>query len=725
MDLQDHFTKFFAISESEEQRFHGLDVLPENNLVAVCGTALVVFVFDRAEKVCSQFGNSVSLPQRQISECVACMLLPGTNVPLFAVGGADRRVHLYVSDHSRIGFIAWLEGHHDWVRDLSFCTEEGTGDLLLASCSTDSYIRMWRIARYTDDMQEQFAQSAIQESEQKQKILFCVRDDENNLPRFFVGLDALLIGHGHWVLSVSWHPKVDGKQPNRLVSASMDKTMIVWEKDEEEEVWVDQRRIGEIGGNSLGFYGASFSPDGSLIMGHSFNGSLHLWSKKGEKYEPLPSISGHTAAVKDIAWDEKGRYFLSASADQTVRLWCLWNDGEQVKGWFELARPHIHGHDLNAITVVPKREHCFASGAEEKTIRVFTATSSFVSSLQNVAQETTNDPKGVVRSFGATLPPLGLSNKPLSGETDAKNAEKTRMEEAFPDEVWKAEPVVFKSPPIETQLAQSTLWVEERKLYGHGSELFALAASHDGKLLASACKGKAKPHTDVILWNVSDWSIACRLSRHKMTVTKICFTKDDSYIVTVSRDLRLCLWKRKNDTTYEMAWELEKAHARIIWDCCFSPDDALLLTCSRDKKISMWALDKEKGALNVMTSVKRSSPLTSVAFHPVFKYVVAVGNDSGNISFWRIDEASLKWSLLKESRVHGNCAVNRMQFKLVPALQSMMLLSCSEDHSVRLTRVRVTDTFAQLCSLLLSVEKAYSISIPQLVIKMISNFLKQ
>jgi WD40 repeat protein len=110
--------------------------------------------------------------------------------------------------------------------------------------------------------------------------------------------------------------------------------------------------------------------------------------------------------------------------------------------------------------------------------------------------------------------------------------------------------------------------------YGHGSELFALGTNHSGTLVASACKGKAKPHTDVLIWSkeisflffffvkvffkgTSDWKLVGRLSRHKMTVTRIAFSHSDEFIATVSRDLRLCLWKRVNEE-YQRCWDMEK-----------------------------------------------------------------------------------------------------------------------------------------------------------------------
>lgn len=59
---------------------------------------------------------------------------------------------------------------------------------------------------------------------------------------------------------------------------------------------------------------------------------------------------------------------------------------------------------------------------------------------------------------------------------------------------------MFVAPPTEDNLGQNTLWPEVMKLYGHGYEVYTLAASHDGKVVASACKATSVEHAAVILW---------------------------------------------------------------------------------------------------------------------------------------------------------------------------------------------------------------------------------
>lgn len=53
-------------------------------------------------------------------------------------------------------------------------------------------------------------------------------------------------------------------------------------------------------------------------------------------------------------------------------------------------------------------------------------------------------------------------------------------------------------PPAEESLLQNTLWPELQKLYGHGYEVFCLAASKE--LIASACKAAKAEHAEVLLW---------------------------------------------------------------------------------------------------------------------------------------------------------------------------------------------------------------------------------
>lgn len=61
-------------------------------------------------------------------------------------------------------------------------------------------------------------------------------------------------------------------------------------------------------------------------------------------------------------------------------------------------------------------------------------------------------------------------------------------------------PITMTAPPSEETLMQNTLWPEMQKLYGHGYEVFALAASPDGKFLASTCRASNEEHAQIFIW---------------------------------------------------------------------------------------------------------------------------------------------------------------------------------------------------------------------------------
>lgn len=56
----------------------------------------------------------------------------------------------------------------------------------------------------------------------------------------------------------------------------MDKSLIIWAQIES-GAWIEEVRLGEVGGNTLGFYGGKFRGDGRALFGHGYQGSFHMW----------------------------------------------------------------------------------------------------------------------------------------------------------------------------------------------------------------------------------------------------------------------------------------------------------------------------------------------------------------------------------------------------------------------------------------------------------------
>lgn len=105
---------------------------------------------------------------------------------------------------------------------------------------------------------------------------------------------------------------------------------------------------------------------------------------------------------------------------QTTRIFAPWrNDPNSENGdvWHEIARPQVHGHDINCVTIIQgKGNHRFVSGAEEKVGRVFEAPLSFLKTLNHATSEKSGlpeDMQGDMQIMGANMSALGLSQKPI------------------------------------------------------------------------------------------------------------------------------------------------------------------------------------------------------------------------------------------------------------------------------------------------------------------------
>ena len=44
-------------------------------------------------------------------------------------------------------------------------------------------------------------------------------------------------------------------------------------------IYIFKARFGEVGGNTLGYYGCSFSACGNALIAHGYHGSFQLWIK--------------------------------------------------------------------------------------------------------------------------------------------------------------------------------------------------------------------------------------------------------------------------------------------------------------------------------------------------------------------------------------------------------------------------------------------------------------
>ena len=131
-------------------------------------------------------------------------------------------------------------GHEDWSQTLDVTTEPKSGDILLASGSQDAFVRVWRFAKVNEE-------KALAE---KRKVCDLGQDEDIKAKEtilhthgsnyFALTVETILSGHEDKVFGVHW---AHCKSGLNLLTASLDKTVILWKQDEASDgIWIESVR---------------------------------------------------------------------------------------------------------------------------------------------------------------------------------------------------------------------------------------------------------------------------------------------------------------------------------------------------------------------------------------------------------------------------------------------------------------------------------------------------
>ncbi|KXS16895.1 WD40 repeat-like protein [Gonapodya prolifera JEL478] len=659
--------------------------------------------------------------------CLAFVRLPESRACLLLSGNTDSRIHVFLQkDNHQFVPITTLQGHMDWIRSLAvshpiydFASSSSSSSsaapyILIASAGQDRYIRTWKLAPVkgsesqastvetdptadvdlNDLMLNALAEAELDDSGIQLSTKAHVFDvpGKDGIPLWFsIVLDSVLVSHDDWIYSVQWHPVVidpennDPVQPLKLISASADKTIIVWAPTDG-GIWLGETRLsatGPAGEYPIGFHAARMLNDGKKMVASAHKGAVYVWEKTDDGFWELGTpVSGHFSSVESVSWTPNGAYFLTTSHDQTTRVFAPCTTDGAPTSWHEIGRPQVHGYDINCVAVTAQGR--FVSGADEKVLRVFECPEQFEQRVEVLAgRAQVEDLTELAESVDQ--PALGLSNKAQSSSEGARRQ------------------VTSVRPPNEEQLSQKTLWPEVNKLYGHGYEISAVAASHDGKLVASASKAAKREHASIRLWSTDSWhEIEPPLEAHTLTVTYIEFSPDDRWILACGRDRAWSLFQREGDgfNVVKLHVYHDKAHTRVIWRCSWSWDGKLFGTASRDKSIRIWCRssvsDSSKGLL---TTVKCDQPVTAIAFSLNKHLVFAAGFENGDLSLYngdhqhsgftvtllhRIPSALTHAAMVHHIAWRPSSKINELTKGMSDDESSEEFVSVSEDRSVRL-----------------------------------------
>jgi len=125
-----------------------------------------------------------------------------------------------------------------------------------------------------------------------------------------------LKGHGGWVTSIA----TTTEAPDMILSASRDKSIIVWKLNREEQ---EKEHYGKphkrLTGHSHFVQDVAISVDGQFALSGSWDSTLRLWDLNSGL--TTRRFVGHSRDVLSVAFSADNRQIVSGSRDKSINLW--------------------------------------------------------------------------------------------------------------------------------------------------------------------------------------------------------------------------------------------------------------------------------------------------------------------------------------------------------------------------------------------------------------------
>ncbi len=284
-------------------------------------------------------------------------------------------------------------------------------------------------------------------------------------------------------------------------------------------------------------------------------------------------LRGHTSTVGSAAFSPDGRRIVTASWDDTIRIW------DAVTGQ-QLLQLGAGG--------VEAASACFSPDGKRIVAALWDSTA---------------------HAWDATT---GQQLMQFDGHTEGLN------DIAFSSDGTR---VVTSASDNTARIWNAATGQELMQLSGHTDNVRTAAFSPDGARIVTASNDKTAR-----IWGAGTGRQLVLLSGHTDQVNSAAFSPDGQHVLTTSDDGTARIW----DAATGRQLMTLNAHTKQVTSAAFSPDGLRIATASWDKFIRIW--DSSTGQLlNVLGG--HTGPVKSVAFSPDGKQIVT-GSDDGTARIW-------------------------------------------------------------------------------------------
>ncbi|KAH3665847.1 hypothetical protein OGAPHI_004035 [Ogataea philodendri] len=292
-------------------------------------------------------------------------------------------------------------------------------------------------------------------------------------------LRGTLHGHNGWVTSLATSPS----NPDLLLSASRDKTLITWQLTRDENNYGVAKKA--LKGHSHIVQDCDISADGEYAISASWDKTLRLWRLNDGAC--LGRFVGHTADVLSVSIAANSRQIVSASRDKSVKLW---NTQGQCMATLESHTDWVNAVRFSPSTDESKTSTVISAGSDKLVkawdLRDYSLAADFVGHTGYVSTITISPDGSLCASGGkdGTIILWEMSSKKKTLYTLQAGDEINAL--AFsPNRYWLC---VATSSSIKIYNLQERSLKDELKpevAAGKTPECVSLAWSHDGQNLFS------------------------------------------------------------------------------------------------------------------------------------------------------------------------------------------------------------------------------------------------
>jgi WD40 repeat protein len=351
------------------------------------------------------------------------------------------------------------------------------------------------------------------------------------------------------------------------VSASWDGTLRFWNIS-------DGTTQGELRGHKNGVSCVAVTPDGKYAVSGSGDDTLRVWDLCRRR-EVEPPLVGHTSWVRDVAIADEGRTVVSAGDDGTIRLWDLTYCGR-------FHRRDTHRDWVTGIALL-NRERAISASADG-TLKLWNTTSA-------TTERTLEAPRRRISCFAVSADGCRAVSGSDDGTITLWDLREGKCVETFAGRRGAVNSVAISADGRKAVSGsvdrRVIVWdldarVMRSALAGIEDSIRAVAQTPDGRVLVGSASGT------LLLWEM-DQPTPRTLCSSRVGINAVAIVPDRAVAISGHDDGTLRMWDLERCAgTGDCLLGVRQAHAKRVYS--LACDDNWIVSASSDNTVAVWQL---------------------------------------------------------------------------------------------------------------------------------------